>query len=394
MRTEHDTPHPAADARPLTAGSGLAGLVTAWGEQRRANRRERFDRKMIRAQAAAAGSYRSVWGRCGAAVRRIPGRILGAGVSIGWLMALIGSGVGQLAWWSSQFPLWLAGAFAVAFEAIMIGAGRKARERRMRRRPALSLRLVALSAAITGAALNWFHLSDPRTVISAFGSTIVGSLQLGAAFALFTAAGFLVHELAENAAVNDALRDHDYIHPLGARWLFILSAVRTKLLMIDQPQLSTEQAWQQVRRPRRPRRTARAAFAVGRASARTRPKQQQAAKDEADAEPVAAETSSAPAAEPARSSPTHDDSLEGDTVELAAVPASDADASPAADPDEQVTELAALLATGQDITGPRAAEMFGCSERTGRRLINRAKHLHDQHRPGRSWRSAELVPQR
>ena len=171
------------------------------------------------------------------------------GVKVGYVMALAGSAVGQIAWWGSLFPVYIAAVFCFTYEAIMVGASKKATLRRMQGRSATALRLVSLGAAAAATWMNYTHMGSPDTVIQAFGVELRGSSELGLAFALMSAGGFLVHELATNADVNDRLRDTGQLKPIGlSRWIFhTRHALRTKLLLLDRPDLTLAQAWELTR---------------------------------------------------------------------------------------------------------------------------------------------------
>lgn len=243
----------AKDAEPQKpALRGLGAIIYARAqarEMRRNGRAERRNRARItRAEAEAIRRN----GSAGTAtrggilgwLRDLPTHTLGIGVTVGWLMALAGSAVGQLAWWSSQFPWWIACLFALTFEAIMIGAGARARARRVKGRPAAALRIVALGAAAMAAIMQLVHLGDPATrIVIADDYVITGSPALGWAFFAFTVAGFAVHELSEAAAINDRLREQGIAKPLGKRWIFLRHAIRARLMLIDRPDLSVDDAW-------------------------------------------------------------------------------------------------------------------------------------------------------
>lgn len=357
---------------PVVVRSGLAGVLAEYSEQRRASKEAAIERRLRLAEARATGQLTTWIGRSLESARALPGRLLAGGVGLGWLMALVGSAVGQLTWWATQFPLWLAAAFALAFEAIMIGAGRRARDRRMKHRPAGALRLVAWSAAAVAAALNWVHLSNPRTHVSVFDEDLAGSPALGAAFALFTAAGFLVHELAENAAVNDALRDAGIIQPLGKRWLFVAHAIRARLKLIDQPALTVDEAWELTRRSRKAQEQVVAEAAVT----------DTAGQD--GQEPVIVERGNVVTAQgdesdqPAAAMPA-DTAGAADTPAVRQVlPARTEQASRA----EKVNVLVRHLRDGQDLTGGQAAQLVGKSDRTARRYLREAR---SRVMAGRTW---------
>lgn len=229
---------------------GLTGLVAELGRQHRANAQARHERRQQardrrtgrRTATAEAQTGPGAW------IRALPGRLQEGGVQIGYAMALAGSGVGQVSWWGAQFPLLIASSFALSFEAIMIGASRRARRLRRKGHSALGLRLIAWSAAAFGAGLNWFHLRDPHTVLTIWGQTIHGSPALGAAFAAFTALGFLTHEVSTSSDVRQELIANGYLRPLGLkRWLppFTKRAWQARLLLIENPALSVEEAWAQ-----------------------------------------------------------------------------------------------------------------------------------------------------
>lgn len=266
----------AKDAEPQKpALRGLGAIIYARAqarEMRRNGRAERRNRARItRAEAKAIRRN----GSAGTAtrggilgwLRDLPTHTLGIGVTVGWLMALAGSAVGQLAWWSSQFPWWIACLFALTFEAIMIGAGARARARRVKGRPAAALRIVALGAAAMAAIMQLVHLGDPATrIVIANDYVITGSPALGWAFFAFTVAGFAVHELSEAAAINDRLREQGIAKPLGKRWIFLRHAIRARLMLIDRPDLSVDDAWRLTARTSGDSRPGyRAGWAAGRA---------------------------------------------------------------------------------------------------------------------------------
>lgn len=243
-------PRNAEPQKPVLRGLGAIIYARAQArEMRRNGRAERRNRARItRAEAKAircAGSAGTATrGGILGWLRDLPTHTLGIGVTVGWLMALAGSAVGQLAWWSSEFPWWIACLFALTFEAIMIGAGARARARRIQGRPAFTLRLVALGAAAMAAIMQLVHLGDPATrIVIADDYVITGSSTLGWAFFGFTVAGFAVHELSEAAAINDRLREQGIAKPLGKRWIFLRHAIRARLMLIDRPDLSVDDAW-------------------------------------------------------------------------------------------------------------------------------------------------------
>lgn len=171
------------------------------------------------------------------------------GVKVGYVMALAGSAVGQIAWWGSMFPIYVAAAFCFTYEAIMVGASKKATLRRMQGRSASALRFVSVGAAAAATWMNFTHMGSTDTVIRVFGIDLHGDPSLGIAFALMSAGGFLVHELATNADVNDRLRDTGQLKPIGlSRWIFhTRHSFRAKVLLLDRPDLSLAQAWEMTR---------------------------------------------------------------------------------------------------------------------------------------------------
>src|SRR5690606_22782554 len=114
-------PRNAEPQKPVLRGLGAIIYARAQArEMRRNGRAERRNRARItRAEAKAircAGSAGTATrGGILGWLRDLPTHTLGIGVTVGWLMALAGSAVGQLAWWSSEFPWWIACLFALTF---------------------------------------------------------------------------------------------------------------------------------------------------------------------------------------------------------------------------------------------------------------------------------------
>jgi hypothetical protein len=267
-------PRNAEQQKPVLRGLGAIIYARAQAREMRRNGRaerrnrariSRADAKAVRRNGSAGPATR---GGILGWLRDLPTHALGIGVTVGWLMALAGSAVGQLAWWSSEFPWWIACLFALTFEAIMVGAGARARARRVKGRPAATLRMVSLGAAAMAAVMQVVHLGDPTTKINLFGHVITGSPALGWAFFGFTVAGFAVHELSEAAAINDRLREQGIAKPLGKRWFFLRHAIRARLLLIDQPHMSVDEAWRLTARRSDGTESGgyRAGFAAGRAA--------------------------------------------------------------------------------------------------------------------------------
>lgn len=251
-----------AAATPIVR-KGLAGAIAELGEQCRANatarherRQHSRDRRSVRRGSTTGDGWLS---RSLAHGQRSLGEIA-------FVMALIGSAFGQTLWWAStlNIPSAFALSFSATFEAIMLGADRRAMDRRRRHRNATTLRALSWLFAGVAAWMQLSHFSTPGVVAEVFGMQIHGSLQLGIAFTALTIGGFLIHTLSGNARVNDTLIDEGYIRPLGAgRWTYPLRAFRARRLLVDQPHLTVEQAWERTRTPRRGSHSARAAYRLG-----------------------------------------------------------------------------------------------------------------------------------
>ncbi len=273
--THEDPTDPEPTSSPSDAGgrgNGIAAVLIQFLRFRYADRRdrrglakdERRDANRKREARPSLSERFTAW-----RVKSMAGLKRAMG-NVAFLMALIGSGFGQTMWWASQTgaPIWFVLSFAITLECGMVGADAEATRRRRMHRSATTLRLVSwsLAAFATGSQVAHFSVDG---VVARFGETeIQGSPQLGIGFGLITLSGFLIRTLSENARVNDALLDDGYIRPLGAaRWLnFPRVAWATRRLLIDQPHLDVEEAWQQCRRRRGSRTswTSRAAYMLGR----------------------------------------------------------------------------------------------------------------------------------
>ncbi|MBA8827841.1 hypothetical protein FHX42_005248 [Saccharopolyspora lacisalsi] len=279
------TPEPLPEPDPVPATTGTAdewqpapgSKAETIAEKRRQRRKDadaRFERRQARKAARTRGEWNTWYDKSLARIKAAPDNILGSLSGMTFVSALIGSGLGQLSYWSTKFPFAVAIFFALTFEFGMVGMSRKARLRREQQASATAMRGLSWCAALGAGALNFFHLSDPAVVvrfawINGGKPLFHGSPALGTSFAAITAIGFLVHEVSEYYHVTDRLRAAAKISepkPIGfGRWVFYSDhAWRTKKLLIDQPTLTVEQAWERTRKPRPARPGARVGYAIGR----------------------------------------------------------------------------------------------------------------------------------
>lgn len=129
---------------------------------------------------------------------------------VAFATGLLGSGLGQLSYWSTLFPFWLAMSFALTFELAMVGISRRVRNRRINELPAGALHAIGWGAALGAAGWNLVHLSDPSVVvrfdlINGGAPLFQGGPVVGASFATLAMLGFLIHEQSEKYHVEDAL---------------------------------------------------------------------------------------------------------------------------------------------------------------------------------------------
>lgn len=147
---------------------------------------------------------------------------IGSMASAAFVMGLFGSGLGQLSYWSTKFPFWLAMCFAMTFELAMVGIARRVRQRKIAELPAGAMHFIGWCAAMGAAGWNFIHLSDPNVVvrfalINDGAPLFHGGPVVGASFGTIALLGFLIHEQSEKYHVEDALaRKGKKIQRIGA----------------------------------------------------------------------------------------------------------------------------------------------------------------------------------
>lgn len=127
-----------------------------------------------------------------------------------FVTGLLGSGLGQLSYWTTMFPFAMALSFALTFELAMVGISRRVRQRRIKELPAGALHFIGWLAALGAAGWNLIHLSDPNVVvrfslINGGEPLFHGGQVVGWSFATIALLGFLIHEQSEKYHVEDAL---------------------------------------------------------------------------------------------------------------------------------------------------------------------------------------------
>lgn len=148
--------------------------------------------------------------------------VVGNMASAAFVTGLLGSGLGQLSYWTTKFPFWLAISFALTFELAMVGISRRVRIRKINELPAGALHFIGWMAALGAAGWNLIHLSDPTVVvrfdeINGGAPLFHGGPVVGASFATLAMLGFLIHEQSEKYHVEDALaRKGRKIQRIGA----------------------------------------------------------------------------------------------------------------------------------------------------------------------------------